>query len=756
MKDNLLNKLLNSYFLVIPLLGVFFVFLYTLYGSIAPYRDSGDLIVSSFTLGIAHPPGYFLYTILGKLFINLIPWGNIAYRVQIYSALFASLNGIMIVVILKEILKSYSNEGIKTDWILSGFIITGLISVFTPAMWSLSQVAEMYTQQAAMSLFIVWLVLKFYLSRSGFINFEYIYLASFMFGLTLGMHQTVIFFMPGYLYIIIKKLYLCRSNLSKMNVVGLAGVSMLMFILGLSLYIYAPLRSFQEPVMDWGNPENIRNFWRLISRADYGMFKLHPEESAIISSFNNIFVQIKYFYLNLIKQFNPVFILVAILGIWQSYRAGLFGFLFMLFVISGPVFSLAANLPVHERTSYPILEPNMILPSLVIALWIGMAFPFINRLSKSLKVPLYILIAGLIILHILVKFPNYNRRDNFLAHDYGRNIFRSLEKNSFIFDPDDSTTFITEYLSKVHSLRLDVMKMVLFRTRWGAERLTRLYPEYMPEHIQSNAQEYLNEFFRKNISVVPIYADLPLKVPDQFDYFPQGIMYRLLKREKNHSVERLYKRSNDLWNFYNVRLTLGALNQKDFFNEQILAYYMSGCNNLGLRYASAGDYSQALRRYHKALVFDIDFYEVYNNIGIIYFYRREFERALYYFNLAKTKDPNEPTLDYNIGLVYRDKKEFNEALYHLSKAETAPALNEMGYICLIQNDLTTAEQHFLRAIRLKKEYTIPYYNLGVVYEKNKEYQLAEKYYKMYKDIVADENEKKLADLKIKGLYIQKQ
>ena len=41
-------------------------------------------------LGIAHPPGFPLYTMLGKLF-TLIPFGDVAYRVNLMSALFAAL-----------------------------------------------------------------------------------------------------------------------------------------------------------------------------------------------------------------------------------------------------------------------------------------------------------------------------------------------------------------------------------------------------------------------------------------------------------------------------------------------------------------------------------------------------------------------------------------------------------------------------------------------------------------------------------------
>lgn len=48
--------------------------------------DSGELIISAYQLSIAHPPGYPLFTILGKIF-TFLPFGSVAWRVNLMSAL---------------------------------------------------------------------------------------------------------------------------------------------------------------------------------------------------------------------------------------------------------------------------------------------------------------------------------------------------------------------------------------------------------------------------------------------------------------------------------------------------------------------------------------------------------------------------------------------------------------------------------------------------------------------------------------------
>jgi hypothetical protein len=50
----------------------FGVYLWTLTPTVG-FHDSGELITVAYTLGIAHPPGYPLYTLLGKVFCTIIP-----------------------------------------------------------------------------------------------------------------------------------------------------------------------------------------------------------------------------------------------------------------------------------------------------------------------------------------------------------------------------------------------------------------------------------------------------------------------------------------------------------------------------------------------------------------------------------------------------------------------------------------------------------------------------------------------------------
>src|SRR5258705_1449030 len=72
------------------------VALFALYAATAPrtvaLEDHGLFILSSYFLGIEHPPGYPLFTLIGHLF-SFLPFGSVAYRVHLVSAMFGALTG---------------------------------------------------------------------------------------------------------------------------------------------------------------------------------------------------------------------------------------------------------------------------------------------------------------------------------------------------------------------------------------------------------------------------------------------------------------------------------------------------------------------------------------------------------------------------------------------------------------------------------------------------------------------------------------
>src|SRR5256886_16785851 len=65
--------------------------------------DSGELIVVAQGLGVAHPPGFPLWVMLAHL-ASLVPFGNVAVRINFSSALFAALASAVLTLVVMELM----------------------------------------------------------------------------------------------------------------------------------------------------------------------------------------------------------------------------------------------------------------------------------------------------------------------------------------------------------------------------------------------------------------------------------------------------------------------------------------------------------------------------------------------------------------------------------------------------------------------------------------------------------------------------
>jgi len=139
------------------------------------YGDSAEFQTIAYTLGIGHPTGYPVYILLAKLF-TFLPVGDIAYRVNLLSAVSAALAVSLVYLILRK---------------LGAWQIPAALSVFMLAFaelfWKHAAIAEIYTTSAACLAFIFYCVLTW--KESG--NSRWLFVAGLFGGLSLGIHTTV-------------------------------------------------------------------------------------------------------------------------------------------------------------------------------------------------------------------------------------------------------------------------------------------------------------------------------------------------------------------------------------------------------------------------------------------------------------------------------------------------------------------------------------------------------------------------------------
>jgi len=690
---------------------VFVIYLYTSYPTIPPYRDSGDLITAGYTLGIPHPPGYPLYSVLGKIFSVIIPYGNIAYRLNLMSVFFSIFTGIIIILMF-----SSSNE------FLTGIIVAS-VYIFSKSVWSLSHVSEMYTISTFFVALIFFVLIKFNIS----IQIKYLYLVSFLSGLSTGAHPTVILIIPG-LFLWLFYEYKYKLTTKYLLVIILA------FLIGFSIYLYLPLRSVAEPVLDSGNPQTFTNFIRVITRADYGGLKLHPEESKFVWDFKSVYDQILLFIKALIEQFTIPGFIMGLCGIYFLWKQKKLTLVVLGFIITGPGFFILANLPVDKKTTLPILEPNMVLPGLLFVMLIGFLF------NGVYKTKIYGLCAifgiGLSGYLLINNFNIENRRDHFFAYDYGKNLLRTINYDSILYDTDDATTFIIMYIKYCEKKRDDIKLVTYFRTRWGYENLKKLYPKILPDKNIGSAQELINTIFEYNLQKRFIYTDISTKVPQNYIPLSNGLMYLITKTKM-----MLEPRAN-YFKLYIYRGEYNTSKYTDFFTQRIFYYYSSAFNNLGLEYFNSGQIEKSKYCYQTAISIDPYLPEAYNNLGTLVFRIKQYDTAIKYFYLALELKPNDITILFNLGLSYKLKNDllnaekcFNKIL--INTKNYAPAENELGLIALYKGEIQKSISIFENIIKHSPDYYIAYYNLGLAYQTAGNLIKSKYFYNIYQKYVSE-------------------
>ncbi|MCB4792108.1 MAG: DUF2723 domain-containing protein [Elusimicrobia bacterium] len=703
---------------------VFSIYLFTLHPTVPAYRDSGDLVVASSTVGLAHPPGYPLYILCGKVFDMLSPFGNTAYHVNIMSAVFGAGAAFVLAVCLESVFGG-------SWWIL----ISLFLLLFSPSYWRLAQVPEMYSLNAFLLSLILLLAIKLSIDfKAHNINNPLFLLIAFLCGIASGNHQTIIFIIPGLAWFF--------WSLGSFKIEDIA-YGILLFSLGLSVYLFLPLRFSTAPVSSWGEPQSIEGLFRIITRSDYGGMKLHPEQSKFEWSFGMVMQHLLVYIKSLSQQFTWPGMLLGLIGIYLKIKDRFFKFLLISLLISGPVFVILSNLPPNEETTLPILEPHFVMPNVLFMFFVAACVSAIA--SKGLGKMLILFLA---VLSFNTNMAQCDYRNSFFAYDYARNLFLTLKQGSFIYNPDDSTAFLTTYFQKILKKRQDIKLIAYYRTRWGYMLMKERYPEILPKEEVSSGRELEHLILDYNREKFRIFSELPSKFPPNYSSYPYGCLFRMSEKGE-------YEPDNSPFIFYVERGAYSKSEKNDFFTNHIISYYSSSHNNLGLAFANIKQYDTAQKEYYKSLSIDRTLIAAYNNLGTLEYAQSNYEKAVYWFNRVLKYNTNSDLVLFNIGLTYKALQKYQQAqeafLKLWQKGNSANVGNELGLLYLYSGETNRSIEFFTKAIELDPKYLYAYYNLGLAYQKAGDYPKSKLSFKYYQGLVQDPKEKQEVEKILKTL-----
>ncbi len=553
-------------FFLIATGGIYF---YTLSNTIFG-GDGGDLLSAILTGGFPHPPGYPLYTILGRITLLLPFTLTPAGKVTLISSFSHLLCFILLYLILKELF------GKKLNIYL--VVITLLIIAFNYLIWLYSIVPELFALNSLIVLSILYTTIRFTKTLQN----KYLYFLSFFIGLGLVHHLTFILILPSILYLLfsVKK----RIKLShKSKIYALIG-----FLLGISPMLYLFLVSMKNAEITYADTTTFSGFMSLILRQNYGTFVPGPFISQLAA---HRFIQLFNILIFIIHDFSLAGLLLILLGIVamvsKKFMDRTYSIAILIAIVMyGPVFVFYANFPLSDAFMFATVERFYLILYFLLAipLYAGLLtlYSFIvhlfdklftdpNKLRKVVPfivVVFFILPLGLFFKNLPVLISLKNNR---IAENLGSDVLNNAQDNSLVFLAADQVLFNSQYV--YYSNRKTWGKRIVIH----ASKVSSPYYKSMiklryPQISLPKSSLTISNLIRENLGRFAIYSNDRYALPSLPDYewVPQGLLYKLEKKS-DESVEENIKNINSFWkNSQNASLLTLVKNQSLVFDNNFI------------------------------------------------------------------------------------------------------------------------------------------------------------------------------------------
>jgi len=397
--------------------AVFGLDLYCLYPTIAP-RDSADMAAAALTLGVAHPPGYPLYAILGKAWLTLVPWGNAAYRLNVLSAAAGAAACAVLFALVR-----------RRAGILGGLTAAALWALSAP-LWKFSLLEEKYSLHA---LFAV--VLLFLAEGESEDLFARARLSGLVLGLGLVNHQSLLLWIPALFWRWRAQAARVGADARRLALAAVPGLTA-----GLALYAFL-----------WARLGALGPALAVALRARYGAGTLSgvlarpltPESGGAL---------VAYALRGAVDAVGWPAALAAAAGaalVWRAEKNRAQSWLLGA-LAAGPLFVLLSRFDASDWIARSVLEPAFLLPALILSALAGEAVGSLaRRRAASAAVGGLALAAAALAL----RAPRPDHRDDFLAYDYVRELRRELTPGAPALIAGDTATFGLRWLELVEPRR---------------------------------------------------------------------------------------------------------------------------------------------------------------------------------------------------------------------------------------------------------------------------------------------------------------
>jgi len=698
--------------------------------------DSGEMITAAFFLGIPHPPGYPLFCLIGKA-LSFLPISTIAYRINLVAVLFGALTVSILFQFLSKLFLDLGQKGQIFP------LACALLFAFSKTFWAQALMAKgaLYTINA---FFIITLIYMIYSNRNNMTKINLILIA-LVNGLGLANHNTIA---PlSFLFLLYAVSYSKSIKQAISYSLIYAGTAIFSALL---IYMYLPIRSAGNPVIDWGHPASFYGFLNHVLRKQYSFFATSERSIPLFLE------QTRFYFSYLSDQMTPIFVLIAVPGAAALFKFSkkLFSILLITFLLTGFGLLLLSNPQMNAIDKFTLevfFIPSYFVFTVTILFGTGL---ILTILKNKLAVPIITVIALLSILLVLkINYFENDKSNNFICHDYGVNILRSPVPGSTVFVSGDNGTFAAAYFKFVEKARPDIEVYDdygrVFKNIYGPDFL------FMPAGVYEKRVTQVQRALI-NTSIKPIYClgGSSIYGMDDIPTVSEGILYRVksAKAIVFPFQPLLTKRGLDDKNIYldywckEIAAGYYMLDGDRYFEKKNLeaakASYKKAAeigsessNIMSLIGLAFGKFSidEALTLYKETANSTLRSPEILNNLGVAYFKKGLYDQSISAYEEAVKLEPNYFKSYFNIGVSFNSKGDLKKALEYFEKTiQKSPAYVDAYYgtanCYFFQKDYANAFKFYVKATEINPEFAIGYNGAAAAMHSLGKYSEAVKYY----------------------------
>ena len=173
-----------------------------------PFWDCGEFIGAGAVMGITHPPGAPLWTIIGHVGALLPLFSDLAARYNFLSALCGALSSMLLYLTLVRVIKLWRGSPLTIADVIvhyGGALVGALAFTWTDSVWFNSGEFIVFSPGLLFIALILWLSLIWYEHAGQPGNEKYLLLIFYLIGLSMGVHQmSMLAFFPVWVLVYFK------------------------------------------------------------------------------------------------------------------------------------------------------------------------------------------------------------------------------------------------------------------------------------------------------------------------------------------------------------------------------------------------------------------------------------------------------------------------------------------------------------------------------------------------------------------------